>query len=320
MATEKRSIAVVWKNVRKMRSRERQSEIMDWIERSNCDICAVNETGLTGEEYMEVSDGYSWFAANREWTKGRSGGAGFIIKKGIRCEEIIDKMEDVCLVKIGRSDHKFEWLVGSVYMNCEGVRKEENILKLEYIKAVVWRALDDGLGIMIGGDMNAHIWELDGCETENGRRMKENMNEIGLQILNCVWDGLNEATWYTEEKKFTLDYVCMDGRGLKKVVGASILDLGEVIESDHAAIRVEIEWKGIMGQRKKKKKAQKKRCLNKQKWEVFGRRMNGKEFENMSEMNSMMAKEGCEMEKEENWQEDRRWMTDDVRASINGRK
>ena len=47
MATEKRSIAVVWKNVRKMRPRERQSEIMDWIERSNCDICAVNETGLT---------------------------------------------------------------------------------------------------------------------------------------------------------------------------------------------------------------------------------------------------------------------------------
>ena len=40
----------------------------------------------------------------------------------------------------------------------------------------------------------------------------------------------------------------------------------------------------------------------------------------MCEMNSMMAKEGCEMENEENWQVDRRWMTDDVRASINGRK
>ena len=114
------------------------------------------------------------------------------------------------------------------------------------------------------------------------------MNEIGLQILNCVWDGLNEATWYTEEKKFTLDYVCMDGRGLKKVVSASIFDLGEVIESDHAAIRVEIEWKGVMGQWKKK--AQKKRWQHKQKWEVFGRQMNGKEFENMSEMNSTMAK------------------------------
>ena len=46
--------------------------------------------------------------------------------------------------------------------------------------------------------------------------------------------------------------------------------------------------------------------------------MNGKEFENRSDMNNMMAKE--EMEKEETWQEDRRWMTDDVRASINERK
>ena len=86
---------------------------------------------------------------------------------------MIAKMEDVCLVKIERSDHKFEWLVGSMYMNCEEVRKEENILKLEYIKGVVWRALDGDLGIMIEGDMNAHIWELDGCENENGRRMKE---------------------------------------------------------------------------------------------------------------------------------------------------
>ena len=38
----------------------------------------------------------------------------------------------------------------------------------------------------------------------------------------------------------------------------------------------------------------------------------------MSEMHIMMAKQSSEMEKEENWQEDRRWMTDDVRASING--
>ena len=65
---------------------------------------------------------------------------------------------------------------------------------LEYIKGVVWRALDDGLGIMIRGDMNINIWELDDFENENGRRMNENMNEIGLQILNCVWNELNEAT------------------------------------------------------------------------------------------------------------------------------
>ena len=31
------------------------------------------------------------------------------------------------LCKKGWSEHTFELLVGSVYMNCEGVRKEENI-------------------------------------------------------------------------------------------------------------------------------------------------------------------------------------------------
>ena len=59
-------------------------------------------------------------------------------------------------------------------------------------------------------------------------------------------------------------------------MSAVILDLGEVIESDHAAIRVEIKWKWALG-RRKKKKAHKKRCLNKQKWEVYGRRINRKE-------------------------------------------
>ena len=49
------------------------------------------------------------------------------------------------------------------YMNCEGVRKDE-IFKLQYIKEVVWRAMEDGLSIMIGGDTNADIWEVDVCE------------------------------------------------------------------------------------------------------------------------------------------------------------
>ena len=53
---------------------------------------------------------------------------------------------------------------------------------------------------------------------------------------------------------------------------------------------------------------------------MFGRRINGKEFENTSEMKSMMAKEGYELEKVDNWQEDRRWMSDDVRSIIAGKR
>ena len=49
-----------------------------------------------------------------------------------------------------------------------------------------------------------------------------------------------------------------------------------------------------------KEKGTKVRVFERTEMGRVGRQMNGKEFENMSEMHSMMAKEGCEMEKEEN--------------------
>ena len=52
------------------------------------------------------------------------GGADIIIKVGIRCEEMMCKMGEVYfLYKNGRNNNKFEWMVGSMYMNCEGVGK-----------------------------------------------------------------------------------------------------------------------------------------------------------------------------------------------------
>ena len=80
-----------------------------------------------------------------------------------------------------------------------------------------------------------------------------------LQVLNCVYDGMNEATWFTEENQFTLNYVWIDGRGLRKVVGACVLDRGEVLESDHAAIIVDVEWNCMMRPCKKKRKRKRKK-------------------------------------------------------------
>ena len=34
--------------------------------------------------------------------------------------------------------------------------------------------------------MIAHIWELDKCVNKNGKLLKSVMDEINLQILNCV--------------------------------------------------------------------------------------------------------------------------------------
>ena len=50
---EKLTVKLVWKNVRKIRTREKQMELEEWMKKSDCDVCAINEN-----EYVEVGDKY----------------------------------------------------------------------------------------------------------------------------------------------------------------------------------------------------------------------------------------------------------------------
>ena len=60
--------------------------------------------------------------------------------------------------------------------------------------------------------------------------------------------------------------------------------------------------------------------MNKRMWEEFGRRMNEKEYASISEVNSVLAREGGDLGEHDSWQEDRGWINDDLRASIHGSK
>ena len=86
-------------------------------------------------------------------------------------------------------------------MNCEGIRGEENVLKMQRLKDVVRNAKLEAFKIMIGGDMNAYIWEFDKCENKNGTLLKSVVDDMSLQILNCIWESMKGATWFSEEKK-----------------------------------------------------------------------------------------------------------------------
>ena len=46
---------------------------------------------------------------------------------------------------------------------------------------------------------------------------------------------------------------------------------GDVVENDHAAVVVDVEWKmKIKGKNRRKRKAKRKRRLTVNKWEVYG--------------------------------------------------
>ena len=75
------------------------------------------------------------------------------------------------------------------------------------IKSVVNKAKFEGLKISFGGDMNVHIWELDRYENGNGRLLKQFAGDLELQIMNRVWKGMSGATWFMDDREFTLESV-----------------------------------------------------------------------------------------------------------------
>ena len=62
-------VKVVWKNERKIMSRVKQMELEEWLRENNCDVCAISETGLNGDEYVELGKGCEWIGANRDGKK-----------------------------------------------------------------------------------------------------------------------------------------------------------------------------------------------------------------------------------------------------------
>ena len=127
---------------------------------------------------------------------------------------------------------------------------------------MVRKAKYKGLKIMIGGDINAHIQKLDKCDNRNGKLVKNKVNEMKLHIMNGVWERMNGLAWFSENSEFTLDYICVDDCALKSVRSAYILESDEVVESDHASIGADVEWKV-----KRKRKARRKiRTTRKDGW------------------------------------------------------
>ena len=222
-----------------------------------------------------------------------------------------------------RESTNMEWLIGSIYMDCEGVNIEHNKKKMNFIIEVVQEALSSGLKVILGGDMNGHIWEIDGCENTNGKLLKEMAQGSGLQILNMVWRDLMEGpTWIMNNSKYTLDYVCVDSGGLNKITEASIMEFEDVIESDHAGIKVNIEWRATSRTKNVRKKKKGKKRIHVDDWSSFGDCMDEAIWEDLSGMEANMVDIGTQLdERKKIWTENRKgWFTEEIKQHIEERK
>ena len=95
------------------------------------------------------------------------------------------------------------------------------------------------------------------------------------------------------------------------------------MESDHAAVGVDVDWKmKIKGKNRRERKAKRKRRLTVNKCEVYGRRMEGREYEDLSSMNMEMMQVGDELNEEmDRWYENRSgWVNERVKECIDQRR
>ena len=106
-------------------------EFNDLMQKNDCDVCAINDTGLNGSEYVEVCNRYTWIG-KIEIVERKDEGVGFIIKRDLECKKISCDSEDICFVNIGKHEERYEWLLGSVYMKCECIGGEENVLQMQH--------------------------------------------------------------------------------------------------------------------------------------------------------------------------------------------
>ena len=304
---------IAFKNVRKVKSVKKQKELMKGIIEKEVDVCAINETGLVGEEFVEMERGYSWIGSNRGTEEERGGGVGFIIKGGIETE-ILEEQEDLMAIKIRRTRKNV--VIVNVYQACEGENQQKNERRMEEIRKLVMGASEDI--VVVGGDMNGHVWELDGVENRNGRMIKKLVAESGMIMMNTYWEGMEKPTWSQGDREYRLDFVLMNIKAVERTKRAYVWDREEIIESDHCALVVELEVnKGRSKQRETKRKSGKK--MRDEDWPEFRRRVEermGREVD----FREVILETAAELETPALRRRNREWWDEEVAEAVKRRK
>ncbi|ELT89483.1 hypothetical protein CAPTEDRAFT_212534 [Capitella teleta] len=160
-------------------------------------------------------------------------------------------------IKCVISETKF-LAISEAEAGCQGVDPEDNRKRVREIAKHI-QGLQPHEVIYIGDDFNAHIWEMDGVENENGRIMRSLVESSELDIMNVIWQGLEGPTWERKTSSYCLDYVFLNNAGLNLIKDAWKLSYDELVESDHKAICLSIGWKAAKKDNKRRRKHQRLR-------------------------------------------------------------
>ena len=185
------------------RTQEKWLEIEHHLVEEGIDVYALTETHLRDLEEPPVMQNYVWEGCNRTAGARKGGGVGMLVRRGTNWQR----------VKAGCKEHL--WLSGTVagkqaflgvvYLWTGSDSKEQNNELVNCLKNDIneFSALGE---IILVGDMNAHIDDLDGYTDYNGSLLLNLCEEQNLIIVNRDYKCEGQVTWQCGNKQSCIDY------------------------------------------------------------------------------------------------------------------
>lgn len=223
------------------------------MEEEGITLYGVAETHLRDLERPPVNPLWNWAGCNRESTSRKGGGVGFLWREG----STWTPLEDSCVEHTWLSGyiHATPVLACVVYLGVSSNQHSENTNVVRCIRHDIER-WGHSREVLILGDFNGHIQELDGYTDHNGKLLLEMAQELSLEIANLRADCEGTCTWCARGQSSCIDYALVSQNLGKTLQDIHIDEEGRYsLGSDHNRIRLQFKASPWRRQSKKREPA-----------------------------------------------------------------
>ncbi|KAH7956866.1 hypothetical protein HPB52_013023 [Rhipicephalus sanguineus] len=226
-------------NMQGGRTEQKWGELVKIMHEEHFALMAVAETHLRDQEVPPSDTGFAWEGCNRQNGERRGGGLGCMW----RLPQQWTRIKAEC------SEHM--WLSGNiagrrialavVYL-WTGAQMQKNTEICQCLRGDVEDVRREA-EIIIMGDFNAHLEDLDGRTDANGRLLQELACSAGLVIANLTEKCCGMTTWSVRDQQSCIDYCLLSESLYEHLQGMVIDEDGKGnLASDHN--RIQLIFKG----------------------------------------------------------------------------
>ena len=222
-------------------------EIEEQLREEKLMVYGFVETHLRDMEQPPSNPDYAWEYCNRTEGSKKGGGIGAFIHKSTDWQRVKQECREHLWLK-GKVAGQMT-LLGFVYLWTGAKAREENQEMVQCIEKDI-DELGEECEIIILGDMNAHIADMDGYTDPTGRMLMDMCERHDLIICNSTEKCEGQITWEVGRLQSTIDYALMSRRMYDRLRVMNIDEYGSrSLGSDHKRIKLSFAREMKIGRR-----------------------------------------------------------------------